>query len=116
VSLADTAKAGVIAALGARALGARVAALGLPHSQRLLGVYPFDADAAGYVARWRAWLQLARPQGDLLMCHPAAPVGQPPAVPDAIAASRHMEYAVLCSDALGHMLNDAGVRIALLGN
>jgi predicted glycoside hydrolase/deacetylase ChbG (UPF0249 family) len=115
VSLGDTLKAGVIGALGAASLGAQVAALGLPRSQRLLGVYPFDANAQGYVARWRAWLQLLRPQGDLLMCHPAAPQAQAPAWPDVIGPSRHMEHAVLCSEAFGQLLRDAGVRIARLG-
>jgi predicted glycoside hydrolase/deacetylase ChbG (UPF0249 family) len=115
VSLTDTLKAGIIGALGAGSLGAQVSALGLPRSQSLLGVYPFDADAQGYVARWRTWLQLVRPQGDLLMCHPAAPQAQAPALPDVIGPSRHMEHAVLCSEAFGQLLQDAGVRVARLG-
>jgi len=115
VSLTDTLKAGIISALGAGSLGAQVAALGLPCSQRLLGVYPFDADAQGYVARWRTWLQLARSHGDLLMCHPAAPQAQAPTLLDVIGPSRHMEHAVLCSEAFGQLLRDAEVRVARLG-
>jgi predicted glycoside hydrolase/deacetylase ChbG (UPF0249 family) len=115
VGLVDTLKAALIGALGAGALGRQVAALGLPHSQRLLGVYPFDADAPGYAARWQTWLKLVQRRGDLLMCHPAAPMPSAPPWPDVIAASRQMEHTWLCSEAFGRRLQDAGVRIVRLG-
>jgi hypothetical protein len=116
ISLGDVIKAGIIATLGAPVVGRAARALGLPHSARLLGVYPFDANAAGYMQRWRAWLVLVRPQGDLLMCHPAAPMATAPPWPDAILASRQMEHAVLSGEALGHLLHDAGVRITRFGH
>lgn len=115
ISLSDTVKAAVIGTLGAGVLGRAVAALGLRHSERLLGVYPFDADAPAYLRRWQAWLRLVRPQGDLLMCHPATDMAMPPPWPDVIAASRRMEHAVLTGEAFGRLLQDAGVQVARLG-
>jgi len=113
IGVVDTLKAAVIATLGAPVLGRIARQTGLPHSQRLLGVYPFDADAVGYERRWQAWLKLARP-GDLLMCHPAAPQPEAPPQPDVIAASREMEHAVLRSDRFGALLAEAGWRVARL--
>jgi predicted glycoside hydrolase/deacetylase ChbG (UPF0249 family) len=115
ISVVDTLKALVIATLGARVIGRGVARLGLPHSQRLLGVYPFDADAAGYMRRWQAWLTLVRPSGDLIMCHPAAPMTQAPEWPDVIGPSRHMEHAVLGSKAFGELLQAQGIAVRRFG-
>lgn len=113
IGLVDTLKAAVIGALGASALARLAHQLGLPHSQRLLGVYPFDADEAGFLRRWQAWLSLVR-EGDLLMCHPATPSAHALPQPDVIAASRHMEFQVLTSLAWGERLSQAGVRIGRL--
>lgn len=110
IGLVDTLKAAVIAILGASVLGRIARRVGLVHSRRLLGVYPFDADAAGYGRRWQAWLKLAEP-GDLLMCHPAAPQPEGPPQPDVIAASRQMEHAVLRSEGFGALLSEAGVQV-----
>lgn len=115
ISVGDTAKAAVIGMLGAGALGRAVAILGLRRSAHLLGVYPFDADEVAYLRRWRAWLKLARPQGDLLMCHPATAMAAPPPWPDVIGASRRMEHAVLTGEAFGCMLRDTGVQVVRLG-
>ena len=115
ISLTDTVKAAIIATLGARVIGRGVAQLGLPHSQRLLGVYPFDADAAGYLRRWQGWLKLVQPDGDLIMCHPAAPMNHAPEWPDVIGPSRHMEHAVLRSEAFGQLLQSSGVQVRRLG-
>jgi predicted glycoside hydrolase/deacetylase ChbG (UPF0249 family) len=113
IGLVDTLKAAVIAALGASALARQARRLGLPHSERLLGVYPFDADEAGFLRRWQAWLSLVH-EGDLLMCHPAVPQSQAVPQPDVIAAARHMEFQVLSSPGFGQRLSQAGVRIARL--
>lgn len=115
VSVGDTVKAAIIGALGAAALGRVARTLGLQHSECLLGVYPFDADAEAYLRRWTAWLRLVRPQGDLLMCHPAAPMSKAPPWPDVIGPSRHMEHTVLTGDAFGRLLAQAGVQVARLG-
>ena len=115
ISVPDTIKAAIISALGATVLGRAVGRLGLRHSERLLGVYPFDADAAAYLRRWQAWLSLVRPQGDLLMCHPCVPMQKAPPWPDAIAASRCMEHLVLTGEPFGALLQAAGVRIVRLG-
>lgn len=114
ISVSDTVKAAIIAALGASVIGRGVAALGLRRSERLLGVYPFDADGAAYLQRWQAWLKLVRPRGDLLMCHPSVVMQGAPPWPDVIAASRQMEYAVLTGDAFARQLADARVRIVRL--
>lgn len=120
IAASDTVKAAVIATLGSARLGRIARGLGLAHSQHLLGVYPFDADATAYVQRWRTWLALVQaPQrgqaGDLLMCHPSTPLTEPPPWPDVIAASRQMEHAVLTSEAFATLLQDAGVRVTRLG-
>lgn len=115
ISLSDTFKAHIIAALGAAVVGRMAHRLGLPHSQRLLGVYPFDANATDYLARWRGWLQLVRPQGDLLMCHPSTPMRDAPPWPDVIAPSRQMEHAVLTSASFGEVLAQARVAVVRLG-
>lgn len=115
ISVSDTVKAAIIGTLGAAVLGRAVSRLGLRHSERLLGVYPFDADATAYLRRWQAWLSLVRLQGDLLMCHPAAPMQKAPPWPDGIAESRCMEHAVLTGQAFDEVLQAAGVRIVRLG-
>ncbi|MGQ0599287.1 ChbG/HpnK family deacetylase [Aquabacterium sp.] len=115
ISVSDTVKAAIIGTLGATVLGRAVGRLGLRHSERLLGVYPFDADAVAYLRRWQAWLSLVRPQGDLLMCHPSVPMQKAPPWPDVIAPSRYMEHAVLTGEAFGALLKAGGVRIVRLG-
>jgi predicted glycoside hydrolase/deacetylase ChbG (UPF0249 family) len=114
ISLADTVKAAIIATLGARVVGRLARQLGLRHSSRLLGVYPFDAQAHTYLQRWQTWLRVVQARGDLLMCHPAAVRPQAPPWPDVIAASRHMEHAVLTGPAFGQLLSDAGIRLVRL--
>lgn len=90
--LVDRLKPHVIAALGARALARAGLQAGLRQNRHLLGVYGFDADAAGYRHWVESWLTAAR-DGDLLMCHPA----DCQAAGDAIAAARVVEHAVLGS-------------------
>lgn len=116
ISVPDTVKAFIIATLGASVIGRGAVALGLRRSERLLGVYPFDADANAYVQRWQAWLKLVRPRGDLLMCHPCVAMQVPPPWPDVIAPSRRMEHAVLTGDAFAHLLAEAHVRIVRLSS
>lgn len=85
----------VIALLGGRGLVRDAQAAGLPMNRHLLGVYGFDADAAGYARRLAQWLGQAE-DGDLLMMHPA--VGGPSsegAAGDVISAAREVEYEVL---------------------
>lgn len=98
----------VIAALGSAGLSALAARHGLHQNDRLLGVYGFDADAAGYAAHLARWLDEAV-DGDLLMCHPSRMV---PAPGDAILAARTAEAAVLCSDTWPALLARAGVALA----
>lgn len=116
ISVSDTVKALVIATLGASVIGRGAAAMGLRRSERLLGVYPFDADAPAYLQRWQAWLKLVRPRGDLLMCHPSVVMSVAPPWPDVIAESRRMEHAVLTGDAFARLLAEAHVRIVRLSS
>lgn len=87
-----------IQALGAAAFERLARDAGFELNGALLGVYGFDADAAGYARRLKAWLVQAQ-EGDVLMMHPAAPL--PAAATDAarasdaIAAARAVEYTVL---------------------
>ena len=110
----DAIKAQIISTLGAAKLGSLASSRGLRVSSHLLGVYPFDADAPAYLARWRAWLSAAQSNGDLVMCHPARPGVDTQGVADPILASRYMELAVLTGADWGELLSEQGVRVAPL--
>jgi chitin disaccharide deacetylase len=112
VPLREAVKARIIAALGASAWRRGAVSRGLPTSSGLLGAYPFNTDAAGYLRLWRAWLALAPASRGLLMCHPACAVAGGGAVSDPIAAARGIEFDVLRSAELGACLDQAGVCIA----
>jgi predicted glycoside hydrolase/deacetylase ChbG (UPF0249 family) len=88
------AKAATIAALGARPLAALARRDGAAQNARLLGVYDFGGDAAGYARRLARWLRAAA-TGDLLMCHAGAPDAQP----DLLANARRNEFEVLSASA-----------------
>lgn len=100
-------KAALIARLGAAPLLRAGAAAGCARNGRLLGVYGFDRDAAGYLALLERWLALAA-DGDLLMCHPAAAMQ----ADDVIAAQRVREFGVLGGPAFAAALAAAGVVVA----
>lgn len=102
-------KAAVIEALGASGLARLAQARGLRQNGRLLGIYGFEVDPAGYLQRLHEWFHLAR-DGDLLVCHPAA--GWPGRA--ALPAARCQEYAALGGKAVGALLAAAGLRIAPL--
>lgn len=102
--LQDAIKAGVIAALGARALSAGARAAGFRQNRGFLGVYGFAGGQARYARLLRGWLAAARP-GDLLMCHPGDGAG------DALAAARQAEFAVLAAPALDDWLAQERVRL-----
>lgn len=99
----------VIEALGAAALERQAQAHGCAHNRRLLGVYPFDPEAQAYARHMLHWLALAQ-DGDLLMCHPAAP-GRT-RVPH--AAARFREYDLLAGTRFSLMLACARVQVAPL--
>lgn len=101
-------KARVIAGLGSNALGRAARRVHSARNRRLLGVYDFTGGEAGYRHAVRHWLQDAR-QGDLMMCHPALPDS-----PDAMAAQRAAEFAVLGSTEMAAWLAESGVAIARL--
>ena len=109
------AKPRIIEALGAAGLAR--AARGHRFSGRLLGVHDFQADAAGYRRLLDGWLALAR-DGDLLMCHPAAPLGPALQAPsaDALLASRTAEFAVLSAADFEALLERHHVKLAPLGS
>jgi predicted glycoside hydrolase/deacetylase ChbG (UPF0249 family) len=103
-------KAHIISRLGARALRREAAERHWPTAGRLLGVYDFDGDEAGYRTRLAAWLAMAR-DGDLLMCHPGQPSG-PDADQDVIAAARAREFAVWRAPDLPALFAQHGVTLA----
>ena len=101
----------VIHALGGAALqrGARARCLRL--SGRLLGVYGFDQEAAGYRALLAGWLARAR-DGDVLMCHPGR--ADAASAADPIAAARATEARVLAEE-LPALLEQQGCKLVRLG-
>jgi predicted glycoside hydrolase/deacetylase ChbG (UPF0249 family) len=104
-------KARVIAALGGARLRALAQGQGLRTSGRLLGVYGFGADAAGYRTRLARWLGQAT-DGDVLMCHPAVDAAD--LCDDAIADARCMEYEVIARE-LPRLLQAHGCRLVPFG-
>jgi len=90
-------KAGLVAALGARALGRGAERHGLKTNTDFAGGYSFGATGR-YRERMRAWLSDVS-EGGLIMCHP----GKPGDTTDVIAAARHEEYEYLRS---AHWLAD----------
>ncbi|MDR2853183.1 MAG: ChbG/HpnK family deacetylase [Burkholderiaceae bacterium] len=110
-------KAWLIERLGERSLRRLAERYGYPQNHAFLGIYGFDGAAAAYAQHLAGWLQHAR-SGDLLMCHPAAPVSSAAsavtadrAPVDAILAARHHEFAVLDDPRFDQLL--ASHRITL---
>lgn len=99
-------KSRIIDLLGNHALSARAKRIGVQQNARLLGVYDFRGDAASYRRRVQYWLSAAE-DGDVLMCHP----GLPSHMQDAIAAARHVEFAMLLAPEFEAMLAAAQVRL-----
>ena len=103
----DGLKRAVIRFLGARALARAARKRGLATTDRLLGVYAFDADDARYLNLLGRWLhQLGTCSA--LMCHPAERVDNA----DALGHARHTEYCVLAGAAFGHLLATGRIRLA----
>jgi chitin disaccharide deacetylase len=99
----------LIEALGAAGLERQALAHGLGQNRRLLGVYAFDTKDRVYLRNMRRWLALAQ-DGDLLMCHPAAPgcAGAPH------AAARCREHELLAGTDFSVLLARARVQVAPL--
>ncbi|RXZ34099.1 ChbG/HpnK family deacetylase [Oxalobacteraceae bacterium CAVE-383] len=97
----------VLKLLGGAMTATALRGLGIPSNRGFAGVYGFDR--ADYAACFAEWLQAAAP-GMLIMCHPAAAVGDG----DEIAAQRPVEYHFLRSPEFLAMLEGAGVRLAPL--
>lgn len=100
----------LIERLGAAGLLRQASHLGFASNRCLLGVYDFRADAGVYEAWLSRWLAAAR-DGDLLMCHPAGPMG---GLADAISRARRVELEVLCSPAFEALRAAHGVTLAPL--
>jgi chitin disaccharide deacetylase len=102
--IGERCRTAAIGLLGARGLRAQVAARGFGSNQRLLGVYSSDCNVHQYLERLQAWLAGAR-DGDLVMCHPAAPHS-----PEQLGVvGREAEYRVLASSVLPAVLAEHGV-------
>jgi len=105
IPIQQSAKAHVIAALGANAVARVARHEGWRTNRRLLGVYGLNGGARHYAGLLHQWLSNAR-DGDLLMCHPAvAGAG------DKLAAQRAAEFHVLARPELGQWLRQNGVHI-----
>ncbi len=102
---ADT-KSRIIAAMGATALEALLAAQAVPRTTALLGIYDFAGDTQRYARLMQRWLEQA-PAHSIIMCHPAQA-----AVPgDAIGAARAREFDYLGGTAFADALALAGVQL-----
>ncbi len=102
---ADT-KSRIIAAMGAAALEALLAAQAVPRTTALLGIYDFAGDTQRYARLMQRWLEQA-PAHSIIMCHPAQA-----AVPgDAIGAARAREFDYLGGTAFADALALAGVQL-----
>ncbi len=102
----------IIETLGAA--GLRRAAEGRAHSfsGRLLGVHDFKSNSVEYAELLDHWLAIAQ-DGDLLMCHPAAPTPEP--VKDGLLASRHAEFEILSGDDFDAALSRHGISLVPIG-
>jgi predicted glycoside hydrolase/deacetylase ChbG (UPF0249 family) len=105
----DAAKARVIAALGARGLGAAARRGGFAQNARLWGVYDFAGGEAAFLQRLDGWLA-ACGDGDLLMCHPGATRD----AGDDLIDARVGEFRVLAGEAFGAVLRDRCIELAPL--
>ncbi|MBO9352824.1 ChbG/HpnK family deacetylase [Bordetella petrii] len=106
IPLRESAKARLIGALGAGAVARAARGEGWRTNRRLLGVYGLRGGGRYYAGLLQRWLNNAR-DGDLLMCHPAAP-----GAGDALAAQRAAEFEVLMCPGLGDWMRLNGVRVA----
>ena len=97
-------KARVIGMLGALSLLELARIQGFPTSGRLVGVYRFDLQREGYLARVRKWLQ-AGPDGAVFMCHPSTKASPK----DPIGKARRMELAVLAGQPYADAMARASV-------
>ncbi len=102
----------IIEALGAAGLRRAAEARAHRFNGRLLGVHDFKADAAEYARLLDRWLAMAQ-DGDLLMCHPAAPMAEP--VHDALNASRQAEFDVLSAADFDATLGRHGIDLTPIG-
>ena len=100
-------KPAIIRLWGAGAWQQQLQAAGWLGVGPLRGAYGFDGGEQAYAQRMRQWLQAARADGGLVMCHPAQQVVSD----DPIGAARAWEYAYLSSNAFAHDLQAAGVRL-----
>ncbi|MGE0310747.1 MAG: ChbG/HpnK family deacetylase [Lautropia sp.] len=104
--LRERAKAAAIEWLGGRRLAALARDAGFAQNRGLLGVYGFDTDASGYLARLARWFELAR-DGDQLMCHPATHA----AADDPIRAARVAEFEALAAPEVESLLARASISL-----
>ena len=86
-------------------------------SGRLLGVHDFQADPARYHQLLDGWLAQAH-DGDLLMCHPAAPdaARTPAAAADPLLSSRASEFAVLSGADFSALLERHHIELVPIGS
>lgn len=92
---------------GAHALSARAARLGLPTTDRLLGLYDLAGDDSLYLRLLTRWLRQIE-ERSALVCHPAARLDGA----DPLGHARHTEYCVLAGAAFGHLLSSGRIALA----
>jgi len=106
------AKAFVIQALGAAALGRNARRLGFHLNVRFAGVYDFRGGEPAFGRLLSSWLTQLQ-DGDLLMCHPAAHAD----AADPLGQQRLAEFKVLAGDDAGRWLEENRIqgRLARFG-
>jgi predicted glycoside hydrolase/deacetylase ChbG (UPF0249 family) len=110
MGFSDTFKAHVIGILGGNALRVAAREHGWRCNRNLLGVYGLRGGAWHYADLLQRWFAAAR-HGDLLMCHPAAPVGND----DPWQRQRAAEREVWAGSEVEEWLRSHDLKIARMG-
>lgn len=90
-----TLKAHIIYLLGGRSMRRLAHAQDFPMNEGFGGVYNFQADESKLVQLWNTWLNQAKKEGGIIMCHPALTTFE--TVNDPIAQARLREFNYLQS-------------------
>ena len=109
--VSDGLKGLIIRLLGANSLEKKALAFNFKCSTELLGVYGFNTSPASYQLMLSKWVRQAKKNAGVpaLMCHPAIQKYSNDKNNDPIFNARLIEYQVLNSEIIGHILDGVNV-------